>query len=152
MKALAAAGGQAALCERLGIAVADADVAVTRPEVVPFDDAELEQDEPIERTAFRWQTNRGGVGLVAGTLLGMGLAFGVPRGLVPLFAFGGAATGHVIGRRVRRPRCSACATIVPPDATKCRRCGASLRGDIRSLNDRLVAEERLEQQPHDDQA
>lgn len=151
MKALAATGGQAALCERLGIAIADADAAVVRPEVVPFADVELEEDEPIQRTAFRWQTNRGGVGLVAGTVLGLGLAFGVPRGLFPLVAFGGAATGHVIGRRVRRPRCSACATIVPPDATRCRRCGASLRGDIDSLNERLVAEERLEQQQHDEQ-
>lgn len=150
IKALAASGGQAALCERLGISIADADTAVSRPEVVAFSDVELEEDAPIQRNAFRWQTNRGGVGLVAGTVLGIGLAFGVSRGLMPLTAFGGATTGHLIGRRVRRPRCSACATIVRPDATTCWRCGAALRGDIHSLNERLVAEERLEQQ-HDDQ-
>lgn len=154
MNALAETAGQAALCERLGISIAEADTAVSRPEVIAFDDVELEEEEPVQRNAFRWQTNRGGVGLVAGTVLGIGLAFGVSRGLMPLAAFGGATTGHLIGRRVRTPRCSACATIVRAGATTCWRCGASLRGDIYSLDERLVAEERLEQQgaQHDEQA
>ena len=151
IRALAAAGGQAALCERLGITIAEADAAVSRPEVVRFPDVELEQDAPIAKNAFRWQTHRGGVGLVAGTVLGIGFAFGLSRGLMPFTALGGATTGHLIGRRVRTPRCSACATIVRSDATTCWRCGAVLRGDIHSLNERLVAEERLEQ-THEDPA
>lgn len=150
MKALAEGSGRAALCARLGIAVTDADMAVSRPDVVAFADAELEDDEPVKKNAFRWQTNRGGVGLVAGTVFGISLAFVVSRGLMPITAFGGATTGHIIGRRVRTPRCSACATIVRMDATTCWRCRASLRGDIHSLNERLVAEERLEQR-HDEQ-
>jgi hypothetical protein len=96
------------------------------------------------RVAFRWQTNRGGVGLVAGTVIGISLAFVLSRGLLPMTAFGGAAAGHIIGRRVRAPRCSACATVVRPDTTRCPQCGASLRGDIANLSDRLEAEENLE--------
>jgi hypothetical protein len=62
---------------------------------------------------------------------------------MPWLVFGGAASGHLVGRRVRVPRCSACATIVAPDATTCRACHAALRGDISSLSERLEAEERL---------
>jgi hypothetical protein len=65
------------------------------------------------------------------------------HGAAPWLAFGGAASGHIVGRRVRVPRCSACATIVAPDASACRACSARLRGDIASLSERLEAEERL---------
>ena len=137
---------RAELCARLGVA---ADAATPdRAAVTAFPDAVLEPDdgEPSERkTAFRWRTHRGGVGLIAGTVLGVGIAVTLAsRGMVPWIAFGGAAGGHVIGRRVNVPRCSACATIVRADATVCRRCGAALRGDIASLSERLEAEERLE--------
>jgi hypothetical protein len=54
--------------------------------------------------------------------------------------------GHVVGRFVSVPRCSACATIVAKTSTGCRKCGARLRGDISSLSQRLEAEERLEHQ------
>jgi hypothetical protein len=63
---------------------------------------------------------------------------------MPFTALGGAAAGHVIGRRVRAPRCSACATVLPEGSTVCATCGAVLRGDIATLGERLDAEERLE--------
>lgn len=134
---------RAQLCASLGI---DPNVELgKRPVTVRFADAALEADDGPAKTAFRWQTNRAGVGFIAGTVLGVGLALAVTaRGLVPLTIAGGA-TGHVLGRRKRVPRCSACATIVRPESTLCPHCGARLRGDIASLSERLEAEERLEE-------
>jgi hypothetical protein len=131
-----------ALCERLGI---DAHAKLTAREApVPFTDHEDVHEEAPRKNAFRWQTNRGGLGFVAGTVLGIGVAFVVSRGMMPITAFGGATVGHVVGRRVRTPRCSACATVVRADAVTCFKCRAALRGDIASLADRLEAEEQLE--------
>ena len=138
-------GQQHALLDRLGIDYVSTEV-VEQPRVVePLGD-ELPpfEEPPPKATAFRWHTHRGGVGFVAGTVMGMGLAFVVSRGMLPFTALGGATAGHLIGRRVRAPRCSACATIVRDGATTCWRCGALLRGDIASLSERLEAEERLE--------
>jgi hypothetical protein len=140
MKALA--GERAELLARLG--VSPSAQPGTRETPVVFDGHEAVVETAPPRIAFRWQTNRGGVGLVAGTVIGMGLAFILSRGLLPVTGFGGAAAGHLIGRRVRAPRCSACATVVRSDATRCPRCGASLRGDIATLSERLEAEEDLE--------
>jgi hypothetical protein len=138
-------GQGVALREQLGIA--PSEQAGSRPEVVALDDELLPVEEPAPRPiAFRWHTHRGGVGFVAGTVMGMGLAFMVSRGMLPLTMVGGATAGHVIGRRVRAPRCSACATVVRADATTCGSCGAALRGDIAQLSDRLEAEERLEEE------
>ena len=142
-------GQHAALCRRLGIhELPHEDVIEKRRVIAPLEVDELPPfEEPAAKpTAFRWQTHRGGVGFVAGTVMGIGLAFVVSRGLLPFTAFGGATAGHVIGRRVRAPRCSACATIVREGATSCWRCGALLRGDIASLAERLEAEERLEEE------
>jgi hypothetical protein len=141
MKALA--DTRAELCERIGIA--PGAEGGTRPAVVAFDELPMFAVPDPPKTAFRWQTNRGGVGFIAGAVLGVGLAFVVSRGLMPFTAFGGATTGHLIGRRVRTPRCSACATILRAEATSCFRCAAQLRGDIRHLSERLEAEERLEE-------
>ncbi len=127
----------------LGI-TADAPAIATRPALEPF--AAVALDEPVaaERIAFRWRTNRGGVGMVAGTVLGVGIAALVAsRGAAPVIAIGSACAGHVLGRRVRVPRCSACSVVVHDSDTRCRACGAALRGDIASLSDRLEAEERL---------
>jgi len=135
-------GKRRELCERLGI-----DPALrpgTREAPVKFTDHEDVIEEAPRKNAFRWQTNRGGVGFIAGTVLGFGVAFVVSRGMMPITTFGGAIAGHVAGRRIRTPRCSACASIVRADATTCWKCGAALRGDIASLSDRLEAEERLE--------
>lgn len=141
MKALASE--RAELLARLGIR-SSAEPGRREPPVA-FADHEAVEEATPRRLAFRWQTNRGGVGLVAGTVIGISLAFVLSRGLLPVTAFGGATAGHLLGRRVRTPRCSACATIVRADATSCPRCGASLRGDIGNLSDRLEAEENLEE-------
>lgn len=128
---------------RLGIA-SDAE-AGERPEVVPFPDVVLDDEPPQRAIAFRWHTNRGGVGLIAGALLGAGFAAALAsRTFAPIALIGVTVAGHVIGRRVRVPRCSGCATVCASDATGCRKCGAALRGDIASLSERLEAEERLE--------
>jgi hypothetical protein len=149
------------LLVRLGVAAADVEGARAASreragrKVERFADADLRSAEDEEtrsaKTAFRWHTHRGGVGLVLGTVSGIGLAatIGSPQavGLMLL----GAGVGHVVGRFVSVPRCSACATIVAKDSTGCRKCGARLRGDIASLSQRLEAEERLEQRPHGDE-
>jgi hypothetical protein len=138
------------LRERLGLA-ADAQPG-ERPVATPFVDAVLRDDETQRATAFRWRTHRGGVGFLAGTVLGFGLGLataGAARVALPLLAFGGAVGGHVLGRRVRVPRCSACATPCATDATRCQKCGAELRGDIDRLSERLEAEEQLESRAAD---
>jgi hypothetical protein len=138
---------------RLGIA-ADERCEDARTVVEPFaiDEAALrdEEDEGARRTAFRWQTNRGGIGVIAGTVFGVGFALIASRGMMPLVVIGAATGGHVVGRRVRVPRCSACASVVRRDATTCAHCGAVLRGDIERLADRLEAEEQLEADRPDD--
>lgn len=138
-------GRGAELRARLGIA-SDAS-GREREAVIAFPNVALEDEPPPRKTAFRWSTHRGGVGLIAGAVLGVGVAaFVASRGMSPIVVFGGAATGHIVGRRVAVPRCSACANIVGKGATVCPRCGAALRGDIAQLSDRLEAEERLEEE------
>lgn len=139
MKAL----DRAQLCDALGIAP---NVELPkRAAVQRFADARLDVEEAPARIGFRWQTHRGGFGLLAGAVLGVGLALAMTtRGMLPL-GFAGGATGHILGRRMRVPRCSACATVVRADATACNHCGARLRGDIATLSERLEAEERLEE-------
>ncbi|MEO8844142.1 MAG: zinc ribbon domain-containing protein [Kofleriaceae bacterium] len=141
-------GQRGELRARLGIAPEVA--AMARPAPVPFTD--LEPDDEVgqveRKNAFRWLTHRGGVGLIAGTVFGVSIAmFVASRGMLPWVALGGATGGHVLGRRVRVPRCSACAGVVPDDATLCPHCGALLRGEIASLSERLDAEEQLEAEP-----
>jgi hypothetical protein len=139
---------RAALRKRVGIAD-DAPMG-ERPKAIAFADAALEPDVAPAKNAFRWLTHRGGVGLIAGTVLGLGISLVASRGMMPWFTFGGGAGGHVVGRRVRVPRCSACAGILPEHATSCRRCGAVIRGEIASLGERLEAEERLREPEADD--
>lgn len=132
--ATGAAGTPAVLVREPALAFADVDAA----SVARDDRAEA------RRIAFRWRTNRGGVGVIAGAVVGVGFALLAGRGVAPWLVFGGASGGHVIGRRVRVPRCSGCAHVVRGDAVVCPRCGATLRGDIDRLADRLDAEERLD--------
>jgi hypothetical protein len=145
IEALADRAGE--LRERLGVpATADAR---EREVPTPFTDVDLREDEdaPIaKRNAFRWQTSRRGVGIIAGLAGGVGLAL-VIASTEPVFysiAIGGVAAGDFLGRRVRVIRCSACATPIGEGAQTCKRCGAVMRGDIARLADRLDAEERLE--------
>jgi hypothetical protein len=136
------------LRERLGIA-RDARAGERRV-ARAFDDVVVDEDEEEQRTAFRWRTNRGGLGLLGGAVCGLGFALLAGRAAAPLLVIGGATSGHVIGRRVRVPRCSACATVVGMGAGRCPCCGAMLRGDIEQLSDRLEAEERLGREAADD--
>jgi len=135
----------------LGLA-SDATGTAERPEPVLFEDIDLEDDPPPARkNAFRWRTHRGGVGFVAGAVLGMGVSFVLAsQGAIPWIVVGVATSGHVVGRRVRVPRCSGCASVVAETAIHCAKCGAVLRGDIDRLSDRLEAEERLEKSLDDD--
>lgn len=134
----------AELRTRLGIP-RDQAAGDTRPTAVAFPDVDLADDPPpVRKTAFRWRTHRGGVGFVAGAVIGVGMATAIASAQVsPLLAIGGAGIGHVVGRRVRVPRCSGCASVVAATATSCVHCNAALRGDIARLSDRLEAEERL---------
>jgi hypothetical protein len=141
-------GEAAELRERLGIA-RDAR-GDERPVARAFADVVVDEDEAEQRTAFRWRTNRGGLGLLGGAVCGLGFALLAGRAAAPLLVIGGATSGHVIGRRVRVPRCSACATVVGMGAGRCPCCGAVLRGDIEQLSDRLEAEERLDGEAADD--
>jgi hypothetical protein len=131
---------RAALRERLGIS---GDAATgERPTPTAFPDARLEPDAPRHKIAFRWRTNRGGLGLLAGTALGVGAAMAAAPALVLWLAIGGAVGGLLFGRQVRVPRCSACATMLKGNAERCIACGAVMRGDIAHLSDRLAAEEQ----------
>ena len=133
---------RAALRAQLGIA-GDAP-AGERPTPTAFPDAKLEPDAPRDKIAFRWRTNRGGLGLIAGTLLGIGASIAAAPTLMPWLAIGGAIGGHLFGRQIRVPRCSACATLLKGLAQRCTKCGAVMRGDIAHLSDRLAAEEQLQ--------
>ena len=129
---------------RLGIS-SDVSAGDARPLPEPFTDIDLADDPaPPRKTAFRWRTHRGGVGFVAGAVLGVGVATMIAsQPAAPLIAIGGAGVGHLLGRRVRVARCSGCASVVDATATACAHCDAMLRGDIARLGDRLEAEERL---------
>ena len=134
------------LRERLGVP-ATPQIA-ERPKPVKFTDVDLrDEDAPaIKKNAFRWETNRRGVGMITGLAGGLGLGFAVAPSEMVFYglALGGIAVGHFFGRRTRVIRCSACATPIGVGAQSCRKCGAVMRGDIARLADRLEAEERLE--------
>jgi hypothetical protein len=133
-------GQGAALRGQLGIDPAAA-VPTARPPLGAIEAAAPEA-APAGR-GLRWHTHRGGVGFIAGLVFGGALGVAVVRA-APVLVLVGGVTGHVAGRRVRVVRCSACATVVDDGATSCRRCGATLRGDIAHLNERLEVEERLD--------
>jgi hypothetical protein len=138
------------LRDQLGIAAGKQHV--DREAAVRFDDVDLDEDVARARkNAFRWRSHRGGVGFIAGAVLGWGVtvASASPH-LTPLFVFGAAGGGHLIGRRVRVPRCTGCASIVGTGDHVCSSCGAALRGDIDKPADRLEAEERLEAEARGD--
>jgi hypothetical protein len=133
---------RATLRARLGIA-GDAPAGERLPPTA-FPDAKLEPDASRHKIAFRWRTSRGGVGLVAGTLLGLGASIATDAALMPWLVIAGAVGGHLFGRQIRVPRCSACATVLKGLAPRCTACGAVMRGDIAHLSDRLAAEEQLQ--------
>jgi len=137
---------RAALRSRFGI-TGDAP-AGQRPAPTAFSDAALPPDAPRPKIAFRWRTHRGGLGMIAGMVLGASAAFGAAPALLAVLVIGGAVGGHLLGRRLEVPRCSGCATVIERLADRCKACGAVMRGDIAHLSERLAAEERL-QDPED---
>jgi len=141
------------LRERLGIAP-DAEGIAARPRAEPFDDVDVREDAPVRR-AFRWQMHRGFLGGAIGTTCALGAAImisTVTPMLGPTFVclLGGAVAGHLVGRRIRIARCSACVTVVAERAAACPRCGATFHGDITELSQRLEAEERLDEAENSD--
>lgn len=132
----------ATLRAQLGIA-SDAP-ADKRPTPTAFPDAKLEPDAPRQKIAFRWRTHRGGLGFIAGMLLGIGTSLAAAPAVMPWLVISGAVGGHLFGRQIRVPRCSACATPLKGLAQRCTKCGAVMRGDIAHLSDRLAAEEQLQ--------
>ncbi len=142
-------GHASELRDRLGIAATDR--GEPRPAVVRFTDVDLREivEAPAaRRDAFRWQTHRGGVGMIAGMVVGGALAVSAPKAVL-IGVLAGGGTGHIVGRRVRVMRCSACARPLAASAETCRTCGAVMRGNIARLADRLEAEERLEPERSD---
>jgi len=136
----------AALRARLGIPLDAIDPV--RPEVTAATPAATRHTAQGLRNAFRYRSHRGGIGLVAGTMLGVGVTVMMAT-RVPVFVLAGAS-GHVVGRRIRVCRCTACVSIVPDGAPSCRSCGARLHGDLADRADRLEAEERFTEGPGTD--
>lgn len=144
----------AELRDRLGITQEALDEAARdlangdpREAPAPFADVVDDADEPVraQRNAWRVKTHRGGMGVLAGGVLGGALAMMIAvQNASPFIVLGAMGAGHVAGRRVRALRCTGCASLVGGNETTCHDCGASLRGDIETHADRLEAEERLE--------
>jgi hypothetical protein len=140
---------KAELRDRLGVAL-DVQGVAARPHAVPFDDVEVGEAAPVGRRAFRWHMHRGLFGSAIGLAIAIGATIAISTA-APMFEpmvvclIGGSVAGHLIGRRVRIARCSACVTMVPLRAERCSKCGATFHGDITSLSQRLEAEERLDE-------
>ncbi len=136
--ALRGRGGE--LRDRLGIA-ADARGA-PRPAATPVEAVEHEHARR-QKMAFRWQTHPAREVLLAGVIVAAATAMiAMPHALVAL-VIGGAVVGLSVGRALRIARCSTCANAIALDAAACRRCGATMYGDIARRSDRLEAEERV---------
>ncbi|MDQ3334265.1 MAG: hypothetical protein M4D80_03825 [Myxococcota bacterium] len=141
----ALAGRASELRTQLG--VSGAEDKAERPKPVRFVDVDMSEDvAAVKRNGFRWETHRGGVGMIAGLALGLGIAIAAAPSQVAFWSIsiGGVGVGSVLGRRIQAVRCSNCATVIGANAQSCRKCGSAMRGNIKRLSDRLEAEERLE--------
>ena len=81
----------------------------------------------------------GGVAGGAAALLGQGQFFWLPLVL-------GFVTGWSIGKKAQFEICSdpGCGTLLVPEVAVCPNCGGTVAGSIRHADDRLAAEEDLE--------
>ncbi|MFO0744814.1 MAG: hypothetical protein U1F43_03950 [Myxococcota bacterium] len=109
----------------------------------------------MARPVFRVRGTRGTRGLFIGLLLGLVIAFAL-GGVLPgpwRWVAGAALAmlGLAIGERQRADTCSGCMHPVrlasAPGADRCPHCNAALRGTINHMNDRLAAEEALDEDP-----
>jgi hypothetical protein len=140
----ALAGRESELRVQLGVTT---EAQAERPKPVRFVDVDMSEDvAAVKRDGFRWETNRGGVGMIAGLALGLGIAIAAAPSQIAFWSISiaGVGAGSVLGRRIQAVRCSNCATVIGAAAQTCRKCGSIMRGDIKRLSDRLEAEERLE--------
>ena len=115
-----------------------------------FDEADLGKGN-LGRPVFRYYAGtqavaHGFLGLVGGMALGVAGALIVGPGTVWLAPMGaGVLAGAVRGRRKRLYRCATCRSFITKAATQCGSCGGHIAGEIKHPNDRLAAEEELEQ-------
>jgi hypothetical protein len=101
---------------------------------------------------FRVQRDHGWIGGVLGWVCAVGVfvvirAVGrwLPQSGLMALLLGGAGVGYLWGVRQRRDRCSrpGCAGRLALDAKACPKCGAELKGVVRSEREHFAAEERL---------
>ncbi len=117
--------------------------------LAPLDD-DPERSAPSEarnhgRAVFRVRATWRLSGAFWGGMAGMFAGLASP-GWILLVIAGGATTGFVAGRTLRRGRCSdpECRHRLRSSEGVCPGCGGSVRGDIARADDRLAAEERLD--------
>ena len=96
---------------------------------------------PVFRVRATWRLSGAFWGGVAGMFAGMAAPTWILLGIV-----GGATTGFVAGRTIRRGRCSdpECRHLLRGGESTCPGCGGAVRGEIARPDDRLAAEERLD--------
>jgi hypothetical protein len=96
---------------------------------------------PVFRVRATWRLSGAFWGGLAGMLAGIAAPTWILLGLV-----GGATTGFVAGRTIRRGRCSDpdCRHRLRAGDEICPGCGGVVRGEIARFDDRLAAEESLD--------
>jgi len=96
---------------------------------------------PVFRVRATWRLSGAFWGGLAGMFAGMAAPTWILLGIV-----GGATTGFVAGRTIRRGRCSdpECRHLLRGGESTCPGCGGAVRGEIARPDDRLAAEERLD--------
>jgi len=139
------------------LALDDVDTAPERPRVprevairASFEESDLTRAN-LGQPVFRYYAGTqlalyGVIGMVGGTVLGVaGLSLFGPSlfMLIPIGVTTLLGIDH--GRRKRLYRCATCRGFVTPSSTRCNACGGTIAGDIKDPDDRLDAEEALEQ-------
>ena len=135
----------------------DMDTPPERPPVprevtirASFDEADLARVN-LGRPVFRYYAGTqlplyGILGAFGGSLLGGAAAAIFGPSLFMLIPIGAATVlGADHGRRKRMYRCATCRGFVTPEAAQCATCGGTIAGDIKHPDERLEAEEALEQ-------
>jgi hypothetical protein len=115
-----------------------------------FEESDLARAN-LGRAVFRYpagsQLALGGIlGLFAGVGAGGAVSVVLGPGMYALGLVGvGTIAGAWRGRRKRLYRCATCRSFITVTAIHCERCGGRIMGDIDHPDDRLAAEEELEE-------
>ena len=130
---------------KLRVAVPERDAPRARIILGPMADAYGDAHRPV----FRVRGNRGatgfGVGIGAGLAVGGSLMVARQEWAWLCVALVPAAIGFVMGERVRADLCSGCRKELPADPlVTCPSCHRTLRGTIDDIEDRLAAEDALD--------